>query len=304
MLIAFRSIRQVLACGLVAAATCGVAARAEAQANGPPHVRRVEWWGGATGVLLGPAGTLVSAYSPPLLLDGDFTSHAGQTLRADAGFALGVMGGLNVFPWSRVGFQLLVDRSTCDLKGANAPYVFALQYVSRQPPDDRPQIVDINRTTAWPDTSGSLARLAIAFNTIVRIGRPERVNVTLSGGPSYYRVTGSIEPLAFTAFHLGGHSVLFEDDHRLALALEPTHGLGFDLGGEVNAPFATHVALVLGIRFFGGSLDGDVVPTVVLNADEVTFMQPLDKIAGSLALAPMRLSVRSARVVVGLKVHP
>jgi len=246
----------------------------------------------------------VSAYSPPLLLDGDFTSHAGQTLNADNGFALGVIGGLNVFPWPNVGFQLLVERSTCDLTGANAPYVFALQYVSRQPPDDRPQVVDVNRTTPWPDSSGSLEQIAIAFNAIVRIGRPEGVNLTISGGPSYRRLAGSIEPLAFTAFHLGGHSVLFEDDHRLTVTLEPAHGVGFDVGGEVNAPVAARAAVVLGFRYFGGSLDGRVAPTAVLNADEVTFTQPLDEIAARLALAPTRLSVRSVRVFVGLKVVP
>ena len=89
-----------------------------------------------------------------------------------------------------LGFQLLVERSTCDLTGANAPYVFALQYVSRQPPDDRPQVVDVNRTMTWPDTLGSLERLAIAFNAVVRIGRPERINLTLSGGPTFHRVAG------------------------------------------------------------------------------------------------------------------
>jgi hypothetical protein len=231
-------------------------------------------------------------------------SHAGQTLQADAGFALGLMGGLNVFPRSSVGFQLLVERSTCDLAGANAPYVFALQYVSRQPPDDRPQVVDVNRTMTWPDTSGSLERLAIAFNAVVRIGRPERINLTLSGGPTFHRVAGRIEPLAFTAFHLGGHSVLFVEDDRLALALEPAHGLGFDLGGELNAPIATRAAIVLGFRYFDGSLDARVAPKAVLNADEVTFMQPLDDIAARLAVAPMRISERSARVLVGLKVTP
>ncbi len=246
----------------------------------------------------------MSAYSPPLLLDGDFTSHAGQTLNADNGFALGVIGGLNVFPWPNVGFQLLVERSTCDLTGANAPYVFALQYVSRQPPDDRPQVVDVNRTTPWPDTSGSLEQIAVAFNAVVRIGRPEGVNLTISGGPSYRRLAGTIEPLAFTAFHLGGHSVLFEDDYRLALALQPTHSIGFDVGGELNAPIATRAAIVLGFRYFRGGLDARVAPKAVLNADEVTFMQPLDDIAARLAVAPMRISGRSARVLVGLKVTP
>jgi hypothetical protein len=304
MLIACRSIGNALTSSLVACVVLGGAARAEAQANTAPAHRRVELWGGVTGVLPGSAGTLVSSYSPPLLLDGDFASHAGQTLNADTGFALGVMGGLNVFPWPHVGVQLFVDRSRCDLRGINPPYVFALQYVSRQPPDDRPQSVDINRTTAWPDTSGSLEQIAIAFNAIVRIGRPDGINITMFGGPSYRRLAGTIEPLAFTAFHLGGHSVLFEDDHRLALALEPAHGVGFDVGGEVNAPVAARAAVLLGFRYFGGSLDGRVAPTAVLNADEVTFTQPLDDIAARLALAPIRLSVRSARVFVGLKVAP
>jgi hypothetical protein len=304
MLIASRSIGHGLTWSLVACAVLCGAARAEAQAGAVPVHRRVELWGGVTGVVPGSAGTLVSSYSPPLLLDGDFTSHAEQTLKADTGAALGVTGGLNVFPWPNLGVQLLVDRSRCDLQGTNTPYAFALQYVSRQPPDDRPQLVDINRTTAWPDTSGSLEQLAIAFNAVVRIGRPEGVNVTISGGPSFRRLAGTVEPLAFTAFHLGGHSVLFEDDHRLALALQPAYGVGFDVGGDVNAPVAAHAAIVLGFRYFGGRLDARVAPAAVVNADEVTFMQPLDDITARLALAPMRISVRSAQVFVGFKVVP
>ena len=73
------------------------------------------------------------------------------------------------------------------------------------------------------------------------------------------------------------------------MALEPAHGLGFDLGGELNAPIATRAAIVLGFRYFGGSLDARVAPKTVLNADEVTFMQPLDDIAARLVLAPMRI---------------
>jgi hypothetical protein len=302
VLIVSRTFRRAAAVCVAVCATLFAGVRAEAQSNAAPPRGRVELWGAATGVVPGSAGTLVSSYSPPLLLDGEFTSHAGQTLIVDTASAIGVMGGVNVFVRPTVGFQLIVDRSVSDVKGTNAPYVSSLQYVSRQPPDNQPQSVDVNRTTRWPDTSGSLERITIAFNAIARIGRPEGVNLTMSAGPSYLRVSGTIESLAFTAFHLGGHSVLFEDDHRLALALGPAHGVGFDVGGEVNAPVAARAGVVFGFRYTGGSLDGRVAPTTVLNSDEVTFEQPLDAIAARLALAPMRISVRNARVFVGFKI--
>jgi hypothetical protein len=277
----------------------GSTATAQTDTAEPP---RLELWGGISGVIAGPAGALVSSYAPPLLFDGDFTSLAGQTLNIDTGFAVGMTAGLNVFPSRRIGLQVLVDRASCDVFAPNGAYTVTLQYVSRQPPSGQPQIVNVNQSTAWANTSGSLTQTAIGFNLVVRIGRPDRMTVTVSGGPSYYRFGGGLQPLAFTAFWLGGHSVLFEDDYRLALSLKPTHGLGFNAGGDLSSAMGRHAAIIFGYRYFGGQeKDIGATPTVILNAGELTAQQPIADVSSRLALAPLRVSVSGSRVFVGLK---
>ncbi|MEQ1898871.1 MAG: hypothetical protein ABL971_15975 [Vicinamibacterales bacterium] len=285
------------ASGMLAAANDAVAQGADA-----PQTPRVEIWGAVTGLMTGPVGSLTTSYSPPLLFDGDFTSRGGQTLTADTGAAAGLTGGVDVFVTSRAGFQIMFDRASFDVTGTNRPYTMALEYESRQPPDNVPRMVTVNRSIAWPDTSGSLTQMTLAFNAVVRVGRPDRLSATLSGGPAYYRLSGDVQPLGFTTFRLGGHSVLFEDDHRLALALESTHAFGFDVGGEISLAAGRHTAIIAGYRYFGGS-DADVTvsPTTILNTDELAFEQSIADLTSRLGLAPMRISVSGSRVFVGVR---
>jgi hypothetical protein len=262
-------------------------------------------WGALSAAPSGPDGSLTTSYSPPLLFDGDFISSGGQTLAAATGTAVGFTAGFEVFPTKHLGFQIVFDRSAFDVSGANAPYSFALQYESRPPPDNVPRIVNVNRSTPWADTSGSLSQTAIAFNAALRVGRLDRVVAVVSGGPTYYRLSGELQPIAYTSFRLGGHSVLFQDDYRLALAAGPANALGFDAGGEVDIAVGRQVALVAGYRYFGGP-DADVAvrATGVVNEDQVIFQQPLGDIASRLALKPMQVSPSSARVFIGLKLTP
>jgi hypothetical protein len=296
---------RVHAAWLLALGLCGAAHDAMAQGSGVPQAARVEVWGAVTGAVSGPAGSLQTAYSPPLLLDGDFMSRGGQTLKADTGFAIGWTAGVNLFPTSRVGFQIALDRASCDLSGTNSAYTYSLQYVSRQPPDNVAQMVNVNRSIAWPDTSGSLTQLTIAFNAVVRIGRPDRLAATISGGPTYHRLSGAVQPLGFTAFQLGGHSVLFQDDYRLGFSLGPSQSPGFDAGGEIRVPAGGHAAIVAGYRFIGGPhADVAASSTTILNADELTFQQSLADVGSRLALAPMRISVSGSRVFIGVMFTP
>ena len=196
---------------------------ANAQSAQPAPWPHVELWGAITAVPAEQFGHLVSSYSPPLLLDGDFTSHASQTVTLDSGWHAGFEGGTNIFLVPRAGIQVAFDWDSSALSGVNTPYDVALQYTSRPPPDNLPQLVNIHDTIAWPDTTGTLTRSAVNTNGVVRFGRPERVSATLSGGLSFYRVSGDVQPIAYTTYHLGGHSVLFRDSYRLAVAFEPTH---------------------------------------------------------------------------------
>ncbi len=120
----------------------------------------------------------------PYLFGSDFTSRGGQTLAANAQSTLGLSGGVNIFPVSRFGLQVLVERASYDLSAANTPYVIALQYISRPPPSGEAQQTTLNQSNAWPDTSGSLTEWAVAFNAAARVGRPDRVGLILSAGPT------------------------------------------------------------------------------------------------------------------------
>lgn len=148
-----------------------------------------------------------------------------------------------------VGVQILVDRTPTDLCGINGPYAVALTYSSRPPPNSQPQAVNIHTSAPWPDTIGSFEQLAIGLNAVVRTGRADTVNATLAAGLMYYRISGTARPVGYTTFQLGGHSVLFSDEYRLAASLEPTQVIGFNVGGDLNVPLARYVALVAGYRY-------------------------------------------------------
>jgi hypothetical protein len=287
----------------IAFAVFASAHNAFAQTTRAREFPRLELWVAASAVMTGPGGTLVTSYSPPLLFDGDFTSHGGQMLTADAGFATGIAAGINVFPSAHLGFQILIDRAACEVHGANGPYTVALQYVSRQPPDDQTQIVNVQESIGWPDTSGSVTELALGFNGILRIGGPAGLSMNISGGPTFYRATGSLQPVGYTTFHLGGHSVLFEDAYRLAVSLTPAHTFGLNAGVELNQPIGRHAAIVIGYRYFAApEIDVTAHPAAILNEDQLTFQQSVGDIASRLGAAPMRVALSGSRLVIGVKV--
>jgi hypothetical protein len=291
---------------LVAFALAGFAGSTAAQTTqdaSPPM--RVELWGGVSKVIAAPVGDLVSSYSPPLLFTSDFTSRSGQTLALEASSDFGFEAGVNLFPTSHLGVQMLVNRASMDLGGTNGPYALGLTYVSRQPPDSQPQTFTLQQSIPWPDTSGSLTQLTIAVNPVARLGRPDGLNVTVSGGLSYYRLNGTAQPVGYTAFRLGGHSVLFSDEYHLAVSLEPTNVVGFNAGGEVNLPLGRHAAIVAGYRYLGGpTTDVPVRLSTIVNADQVTNQETTANIAERLAPGPARISVSGSRLLFGVKLRP
>ncbi len=275
---------------------------AAGQSNVADPAPRFEVWGGLSAMVSGPSGDLTSSYSPPLLLDGTFTSHGGQTLTFDSESAVGFEAGTNVFLSPHAGVQFVFDRHAPALAGVNSPSDLALQYTSRLPPDNIPRLVEIQRSTPWPDTNGSMTQTAVSVNGVVRTGLRGRVGLTASGGLAFSRLSGTVQPLGFTAYHLGGHSVLFEDDALLAVSLEPTAAIGYNAGGDINIGIHEGLAVMVGYRYRGGpTVDVPVRVTTVLNADQIAFQQTIGDITERLALAPARVSTSSSRIVIGLK---
>jgi hypothetical protein len=282
----------------IVALASGASAQSRETASSPFDV-----WVGVSAAPAGPSGVLTSSYSPPLLFDGEFTSAAAQTITFDADSAVGLTAGANLWVSRRAGLQVVADRVSHSLTGTSTPYMFSLQYVSRLPPNDQLQIVDVHQTVPWPDGTGSFRDLNVSVNAVVRAGRADRVSATASGGLTVRRLTGALQPLAYTTFRLGGHSVLFEDDYRLQMALGPTSAFGVNVGGDVNIALGAHAALMVACRYLGPSSSQIAAhPRAILNTDQVAFEQPLADIAARLGATPVTVSLSHSRIMVGVKV--
>jgi hypothetical protein len=291
---------------LIALAISAISRASFAQpANGPTEEPRVEFWGAVTAGQTGPSGSVVSSYSPPLLLDGsDYTSHASQTVTFDSQNNIGLETGVNLFFARHAGLQLIFDRRSPDVKGTNGPYDVTVNYISRPPPDNQTLPVTLNRSAPWPDTTGSITQSTFSANGVVRVGTSSRIDATLSGGLSIHRLSGTVQPVGFTQYNLGGHSTLFENEYRLAMSLGPTSAVGFNLGGDLNVHVARHVAFGIGYRWFGGpSVDMPVHVASVINPEEITFAQTIGGIERSLSPAPAQVHIANWSALAGVKVR-
>ncbi len=218
------------------------------------------------GLESGPAHCRGERYLPP-------RDHASQTVTFDGHTNVGFEAGVNLFFARHAGLQLLFDRGSPDLEGTNGPYDVTLHYISRPPPDNQAIPVTVNNSTPWPDTTGSITQSTFGVNGVVRVGTSSRIDATLSGGMSIQHLSGTVQPLGFTQYNLGG---------------------------DLNVHVARHVALLFGYRYLGGpSVDMPVHVASVLNPEEITFAQTIADIERWLAPAPAHVHIAGWHVLGG-----
>ncbi|MBI1875730.1 MAG: hypothetical protein HYS05_17830 [Acidobacteria bacterium] len=121
-----------------------------------------------------------------------------------------------------------------------------------QPPDFVPRQFRYERQTAWPATQGSLRQLEIGLGGVGRWQSSRGFGATGYAGLGYLRLSGETQSLAYTSFHLGGHSVLFPEQYRLSATLTPSSTWGLNAGGELDIPVASSLSVVVGYRAFVG----------------------------------------------------
>jgi hypothetical protein len=287
------------AAALIAALTLAPAGELAAQ-NAPT----LDAWGAFSAPIAAPSGTVTSSYSPPLFAGRIVTSSATQTLTLDGGHMLGLQGGIDIFPSRHIGFQLLVDRAHVDVSGTNGPYTTSLTYISIPPPTTVPQTFTTSVSTKWPDTSGTLTEWTLGFNLVARTVSAGPVSASVSGGLAWYRISGDAQPLGYTDYRLGGHSVLFSEDLQVAFALDPTNSIGVNVGGDISIAFAGHAAVLVGYRHLGArTVDAAVRPATITTPDQVFFGTTIDQIARQMT-PTARLDLTGSRIIVGLKITP
>ena len=265
---------------------------------------RFEPWIAVAGSLAAPSGLVTTAYAPVLSGGGiQRTSRAGQTLSLDAARGPGLEAGRAFFPSRHVGLHVLGGYSRSDLGGANGPYDVHLSYTSIQPPGFEPREFSFDDSVEWPGTVGRLRRLTLGGSAVARVGTG-RWQARAFAGLAYHRVGGEAESLAYTAFNLGGHSVVFSNESHLAFALEDTAALALHLGAQAELGLGARAAALLGARYLGGrDLELPIRLERIVNAEELLRVEPLGDIQATLRPAPARIAPGTFQLVVGLKLR-
>jgi hypothetical protein len=258
----------------------------------------------AGGSVFGPtfATPYSSSYAPPL--PGiPHVSSATQTLPLDASHGPGLQFGLERTLGEHVALQFLGDYAAADLTGAPGQYDLHLVYTSRPPPFNDPVEVEVRRSEARPAATGRMKTWAAALNLAAWVDAGPHARLGVSAGPAWLHAKGQAESLVYTTYVLGGHSVLFSDDHLVSFEF-PASGPGLDAGAFLEADLGARVSLRVDARYFWGpERDAPVTLREVVNADEVIQSVGLAEIQAGLAPKPVRLDASFSRAALSLVVH-
>jgi hypothetical protein len=234
-------------------------------------------------------GTFTSEYVPVLLNGGTATGGAaGQTLQLDAGRPGEFLVGVNWLFSRHAGVQVTVDRASHAIAGANAANRVQLTYLTRQPPDYIEREFTYDQSVAWPQTRGSFTRYRVAANALWRLNS-RRVDVTLTGGVAFSRMQGHFDEASYVEFRLGGHSTIFYEEALVRLRFADAWHTGANAGADVAVPLGRRVALTAGVHLTSSPSTLRVTPEI-LNADQMLFEIPLERVQENLGAHPARFT--------------
>jgi hypothetical protein len=296
------SSRPLVASAVVAVLAAAPASPAQDAAAAGGTARPWRVLGGAS--LAGGAfeTSYVSRYAPPLP-GVPHESSAIQTLPLDAKTGHGLQIGVERTLGTHLALQLLGEYAESDIAGEPGRYDVRMVYTSRPPPSNDPVAAEVRRSEARPEAAGRMKTWVVAANLSAFLDAGSKARVGFSAGPAWLRSEGVAESLVYTAYTLGGHSVLFSEDHLVSFEF-PSSGVGLDVGAFVEADLGTNVGLRLDARYFWGpERDADVTLAAVVNASDVVRSVELAEIQPALAPPPVHVDPSLARAALSLVIH-
>lgn len=201
---------------------------------------------GGVGVPLGAQALAYGTQYLPPFASAPHSGTAGQQLALDAGRSPAVWGSIGLFPRPKLGVEFTASFRRVSLTGTSTPYVVAVQYSARQPPDYVSRDYRIDRSTQWPAIDGRVSELTLGASVVGYAGDAARAALRLSGGLAFVSASGTFEPLGYSQFSLGGHSVLFADDYRLTMKIARTWRTAAAGSAEVVHEMGPHLLVSFG----------------------------------------------------------
>jgi len=270
----------------------------------------VEIFGGVGFFLPAIDATYDASYVPSrvtginqLFVTPDPRSQARQSLalqgKTTPGFGLGV----NVYPHRVLGFQFLLDRSSVEVVGENAPHEVDLVWDSINFPSSDPVVREASFSFVAPDTEGRFDELALSFNLTARFGPPGAVSGSVSSGLTYFRFDGEAERLGALAGWLGGHAVLFTELYQTSYSTATADAVGFNLGGNVDFALGSRAAIFVDGRFLWAPRTEAELTLVEIVSENIVSV-PVSQIDGYLELPPLSIDPSFFRVLFGVKFRP
>ena len=232
----------------------------------------------------------------------DPRSEARQSLALQGETGLGFGLGVNVYPHRVLGFQFLLDRSSVDVAGENAPHEVDLVWDSINFPSPEHVVREASFSFEAADTEGRLNELALSFNLAARFGAPGAVSGGVSGGLTYFRVDAEAERLGALAGWLGGHAVLFTELYEMSYSTSTTDALGFNVGGNVDFALGARAAIFVDGRYLWAPRTAAPVTLTEVVSENVVSV-PVSSIDGYLELPPLSIDPGFFRVLFGVKLR-
>jgi hypothetical protein len=204
--------------------------------------------------------------------------------------------------WRHAGVQTWFAHDEASPRLASGFFHTSIDYLTGFPAGSAPRFVHDERDTPWPAIDGAVTRRAIGVEGVVPWATSGRLSGTVAAGLCLVRLSGRVAPLPFRSYWLGGHEVLFWQDHELTTRLGSDAAWRASVGASVDSRLTRRLAVTTGARVISGApLELPVHVRGISPAQTLGQTLPVDAIDRAVD-AVVRVPTTSVRILVGLKV--
>jgi len=238
-------------------------------------------------------------YSPPFL-SGPYESNAEQTIYLNGEHSWGMSAAVAYFPLKKLGLQLQLEFGRPRIGGTNTVYDVSLDYAIGDFAGSPPYPYVFEETYDWPNTEGYLTQVCLSLNALARFPLSKTVALYISGGPTYYRISGEGVGVTYSKFwiKIKEEELRFVGEtYQMKFKFGPINKLGLNIGAELNWVLFSNVSLAVDMRFYGCPKES---PPLEIQPNEM-LSDSINEVRETMNLHEIKINPSFYRVHVGLK---